>query len=87
MEQLILDVVFKQAKENKVMKSSQHGFTNEKSCLTNLEAFYDLMTGWTDEGRAVDIVYLEFSKGFVTVFHNVLVMKLIKCGIDEWLVR
>ena len=38
-------------------------------------------------GRAVDIVYLEFSKGFVTVFHNVLVMKLIKCGIDEWMVR
>jgi len=26
------------------------------------------MTGWVDEGRAVDVVYLEFSKAFDTVF-------------------
>jgi len=84
MEQLILDVVFKQAKENKVMKSSQHGFTNEKSCLTYLEAFYDRMTGWTDEGRAVDIVYLDFNKVFDTISHNIHIDQLKKYGIDKW---
>jgi len=39
MEQLILEVIIKQVDEKKVTKSSQHGFTKRKSCLTNLTAF------------------------------------------------
>ena len=73
--------------EKKVVGSGQHGFTNEKSCLTHLIAFYDGMTGWVDEGRAVDVVYLDFSKAFDTVSHHILVGKLRKCGLDEWTVR
>jgi len=64
MEQLILEIIIKQVEEKKVIRSSQHGFTKGKSCLTNLMAFYDDMTGWVDEGRAVDLVYLDFSKAF-----------------------
>jgi len=69
------------------MRSSQHGFTKGKSCLTNLIAFYDGMIGWVDEGRAVDVVYLDFSKAFDTVSHNILLGKFRKCGLDEWSVR
>jgi len=55
--------------------------------LTNLIAFYDGMTVWVDEVRAVDIVYLDFSKAFETVCHNVLLGNLRKCGLDEWSVK
>ncbi|GAB0178392.1 mitochondrial enolase superfamily member 1 [Grus japonensis] len=45
------------------------------------------MASWVDEGRAVDVVYLDFSKAFDTIFHNILISKLRKCGLDEWTVR
>jgi len=82
MKQLILEVIIKQVEEKKVIRSSQ--FTKGKSCLTNVIAVYDGMTGWADEGRAVDVAYLDFSKAFDTVSRNVLIGKLRKCGLDEW---
>ncbi|PKU42575.1 reverse hypothetical protein [Limosa lapponica baueri] len=87
MERLILDVIFKQVEERGVIGSGQHGFTKGKSCLTNLIAFYDAITGWLDEGRAADVIYLDFSKAFDTVSHNILIGKLRKCGLDEGTVR
>jgi len=40
-----------------------------------------------DEGRAVDVVYLHFSKAFDTDSHNILLGKLRKYGLDEWSVK
>jgi len=45
------------------------------------------MTGWVDEGRAVDVVYLDFSKAFDMVSYYIFLGNLRKCGLDEWLVR
>ncbi|GAB0185971.1 mitochondrial enolase superfamily member 1 [Grus japonensis] len=84
MEQLILGVINKHVEEKKVIGSGQHGFTKDKSCLTNLIAFCDGMTSWVDEGREVDI---DFGEAFDTVSHNILTSKLRKCGLDEWSVR
>jgi len=83
----ILEVIIKQVEERKVIRSSQHEFTVGKSCLTTLIAFYDGMTVRVDEGRAVDVVCLNFSKVFDTVSHNILLGKLRKRGLDEWSVR
>ena len=80
-------VLTTEVKEKKVIKSSEHGFTKGKSCLTNQIAFYGGMTGWVDEGRAVNVVYLSFSTGFQTVSRNILLGQLRKCGLDEWPVR
>lgn len=69
------------------MISSQHGLTEGKSCLTDLIAFCGGMTGWVNEGRAADAVYLDFSKVFDAISHNILIDELRKCGLDEWTVR
>ncbi|GAB0188743.1 mitochondrial enolase superfamily member 1 [Grus japonensis] len=67
MELLVLEVISKHVEEKKVIRAAQCGFAKGRSCLTNLIAFCDGMTGWVDEGRAVDVVYLDFSKAVDSV--------------------
>ena len=60
---------------------------NGRSCLTNLISFYDKVAHLVDEGQAVDVVYLDFSKAFDTVPHNILVEKLAAHGPDGCTLR
>jgi len=56
-------------KDNQGIRPSQHGFMKGRSCLTNLISFYDQGPRLVDDRKAVDVVYLYFSKAFDTVPH------------------
>jgi len=71
MEQIILSAIMRHIQDNQVIRPSHHGFVKGRSCLTNLISFYDKMTRLVGEGKAVDVVYLDFSKAFDTVLHSV----------------
>ena len=64
-----------------LIRDSQHGFRNNKSCLTNLLEFFDNVMNDYDEHKAVDIIYLDFRKAFDLVPHKKLISKLKIYGI------
>ena len=84
MEKIILDATERHLKNNAIIRHSQHGFTKGKSCLTNhLISFYNKVTHLVDEGKAVDGVFLDFSKAFGTVPPSILLDKLPNCEMSR----
>lgn len=69
---IILGITEKHLKDNKIIRPSQHRLTNGKSCFINLISFQNKITKLEDGGKAVDVVFLEFSKAFGTVPHSIL---------------
>jgi len=84
MEQTILSESIQYAWDNQEIRPSQHWFTKGRSCLTNPISFYDQLTHLMDEGKAVDVVYLDFSKAFEAVSHRILLEKLAVHGLDRY---
>ena len=92
-ESIIRDHLVNHLNRYNLIRASQHGFRNNKSCLTNLLEFFNKVVNDYDKHGAVDIIYLDFRKAFDLVPHKKLLLKIKAHGIDgnvlkwieEWL--
>jgi len=78
MEQIVLSEITWHVRNSRGIRPSLHGLMKGRSCLTNLISFYNWVTHLVDEGKAVN-----FSKGFDTVSHRILLEKLSAHGLDR----
>lgn len=70
MGEIILGVTKRCLKNSSVIRHRQHGFRN--SCLANLMSFYEKITLLVEEGKMVDVVFLDFTKAFYAIPHIIL---------------
>ena len=82
MESMLKVAIMAHLEKYELIRESQHGFTRGRSCLTNLLEFLEDVTLNLDEGRPVDVIYLDFAKAFDTVPHERLFVKLLAHGIS-----
>ncbi|XP_038671336.1 uncharacterized protein LOC119975618, partial [Scyliorhinus canicula] len=82
LERIIKDTIYNHLDRNNMIRDSQHGFVKGRSCLTNLIEFFEKVTEQVDKGRAVDVVYMDFSKAFDKVPHGRLLQKIRRLGIE-----
>ena len=89
LESILRDNIVNHLNTHTLLLKSQHGFTKGKSCLTNLLSFLEDVTKAIDEGKPLDVIYLDFSKAFDKVPHKRLLHKIESHGIssmDRWMV-
>ena len=80
-EKVIRKKLVKYLNDNNLFNPTQHGFRQGRSCLSQLLSHYDSILSKLEEGKEVDVIYLDFSKAFDKVDHEILLSKLKSIGI------
>ena len=82
LERVIRKYLVNHLEIHKKLNPSQHGFRNQRSCLSQLLGHYDKILSFLEDGENVDSIYLDFSKAFDKVDIGILCHKLRSLGIS-----
>ena len=80
MESLMRDAIVKFMNDNKLYAPCQHGFRNNRSCMTQLLEVMEDFNNFIDNRDDIDVIYLDFRKAFDSVPHERLALKLQEHG-------
>ena len=88
-EKVLRNALVSFIEENNLLNPNQHGFRTGRSFLTQLVQHYDRIIAHMEEGKNVDVVYLDFSKAFDKLDFTVTLSKIHNMGIhgklQEWI--
>jgi hypothetical protein len=87
MEEIIVKQLLAHMEDNNLIPEQQHGFIPGRSVVTGLLFSTNTWTKTMDSKQPLDIIYLDFSKAFDKVPHDLLLKKLKSRGINGCLLR
>ena len=80
-ERIIKKALVKHLESNNLLNNTQHGFRKGRSTVTQLLRYYDSILSMLEKGHQVDAIYLDFSKAYDKVDHNILIKKILSLNI------
>ena len=81
-ERVLRKHIVKFLEDHQIIHSSQHGFRPCRSCLTQLLHHLESVLNILETNQNADVVYLDLSKAFDKVNHEILIHKLQLSGIS-----
>ena len=82
MKTYIYDILTTHCSEFNIFKSTQHGFRENHSAVTNLLELFNYITAYINSNDSVDMITINFSKVFDTIIsHKKLFTKLYSYGV------
>ncbi|XP_059824288.1 uncharacterized protein LOC132393277 [Hypanus sabinus] len=81
-EKILRGRIYEHLERHKMIKNSQHGFVKGRSCPASLIEFFEDVAKNIDEGRAVEVVHMNFSKAFDKIPYARLIEKVRRHGIQ-----
>ena len=80
-EKIVRNAMVKYMDENNLFNDSQHGFRQGRSCLSQLLTQFERILSRLEAKQNVDVIYLDFSKAFDKVDHQIILEKLRLMGV------
>ena len=59
-----------------LFSNHQHGFVSQRDWMANLLFTIETLTSIMEDGRAIDIIYMDLAKAFDSVPHKRLISKV-----------
>lgn len=75
-ERILKKLVVEYLEPNKVMNPIQQRYRNKRSTISQILSSYEDIISKLENGDDVDVIYLDFSKVFLKVDHNILLHKI-----------
>ncbi|XP_055604818.1 uncharacterized protein LOC129753049 [Uranotaenia lowii] len=82
-ESLVFDVLYQSVRHT--ISEDQHGFMKGRSTTTNLMTYVSKLVPRLDKRQQVDAVYVDLSKAFDKVPHELAIEKMRRTGLPDWL--
>ena len=88
LEKNIRDHIIDHYKKNELISNSQFGFLSGRSTIIQmLQVMHDWTNYYVDQGKSVDVIYMDFMKAFDTVSHKHLIHKLKNFEVHEQVIN